>query len=216
MRIRIALIDDHPIYLDGLRYVIGAQPDMEVVGDAADGAAALKLAREKSPDILLLDISLPGANGIEVCRQIRAELPRARIIILTAYADDAYVHQAVEAGVNGYLLKGSGTAEISRAIRAVMGGHTYLSPEVTNSVMKVYKKYLSLKDAPRKPPLSAREREVLKWIAEGLSTKEIATRLEIGPKTVETYRRRLMVKLDCSRATELVRYALREGIATLD
>lgn len=216
MRVKIVLIDDHPIYREGLRYVIRTQSDMKVSGEAADESPALELVRTTQPDVILMDIALASSNGIDVCQKILSEYPRAKIIILTAFADAEYVNRAIKTGIKGYLLKGSGTDEIIRAIRAVMAGHTYLCPEITSAVMAVYKNALQTTAEPPKTLLSAREREVLKWIAEGLSTKEIAARLDIGAKTVETYRRRLMVKLECNRATELVRYALREGIVSLE
>ena len=216
MKVRIFLIDDHPVFLDGLRWIIGKQSDLEVVGSAFEGGEALKEIRRLKPDFILADVALPGTDGIEICRRILADLPQVRIVILSGFADDEFVRRSVEAGVHGYLLKGSESAEILRAIRTVASGNTYLSPDITNSVLAASRKYFQARTQPARALLSVREREVLKWIAEGLSTKEIATRLDLGAKTVETYRRRLMLKLGCSRATELVRYALREGIVALD
>ncbi len=216
MKVRIFLIDDHPVFLEGLRWIIGKQEDLEVVGSAFDGGEALKEIRRLKPDFILADVALPGADGIEICRHILADFPQVRIVVLSGFADEDFVRRSVEVGVHGYLLKGSESAEIIRAIRTVASGNTYLSPEITHSVLAASRKYFQARSQPERALLSAREREVLKWIAEGLSTKEIATRLDLGAKTVETYRRRLMVKLGCSRATELVRYALREGIVALD
>jgi DNA-binding NarL/FixJ family response regulator len=159
-----------------------------------------------------MDISMPGDNGLEVSRQIKAAHPEIKIIILSALADEDYVSQAIKANLNGYLLKANAAQELIFAIRAVMSGHTFLSPEITTAVMGVYKEMISAKTSAEHPLLSERELQVLKLISEGLRAKEIADRLNIGVKTVDTYRARLMTKLNCTSTAELVRYAIRERI----
>lgn len=211
---KIILVDDHPMMRDGLRYAIEAQTDMKVVGEAANGLAALEVAKKNQADVILMDIAMPGADGIEVSLQIRALHPEIKIIILSGMADEDHVRQAIKSGLNGYLLKANASTELIAAIRAVMSGHTFLSPEVTGGVMAAYREYLNTKASSPESLLSERELEVLKLIAEGLRTKEIADRLSIGSKTVDTYRARLMTKLNCDSTIELVRYAIRQGIAS--
>ena len=210
--IKIILVDDHPMMRDGLRYAIQTQPDMKVVAEAGNGVAALDVVGQHKPDLILMDISMPGANGIDVSLQIRSLYPQIKIIILSGLADEGYVSQTIKAGLNGYMLKANAATELISAIRAVMDGHMFLSPEVTCAVMARYKEFLNTKSTPAASLLSKRELEVLKLVAEGLRTKEIADRLKIGVKTVDTYRARLMTKLNCNSTTELVRYAIRQGI----
>lgn len=212
--IRIILVDDHPMMRDGLRYAIQTQPDMQVVAEAGNGVVALEQVRIHQPDLVMMDISMPGDNGLEVSRQIRAEFPGIKIIILSAMADQEYVSQAIKLSLNGYLLKANAPQELIAAIRAVISGHIFLSPEITTAVMGVYKDFIHEKDAAAQTLLSERELQVLKLIAEGLRAKEIAERLKIGVKTVDTYRARLMTKLNCNSTAELVRYAIREKIVT--
>ncbi len=210
--IKIILVDDHPMMRDGLRYAIQTQPDMKVVAEAGNGVAALDVVGQHKPDLILMDISMPGANRIDVSLQIRNLYPQIKIIILSGLADEGYVSQTIKAGLNGYMLKANASTELISAIRAVMNGHMFLSPEVTCAVMARYKEFLNTKSTPAASLLSKRELEVLKLIAEGLRTKEIADRLKIGVKTVDTYRARLMTKLNCNSTIELVRYAIRQGI----
>jgi DNA-binding NarL/FixJ family response regulator len=211
--IRVLVVDDHPLIRDGLRFLINAQDDMEVAGEAADGAAALEEVARLRPDVVIMDIEMPGANGVEVTGRVLAAHPDTRIIMLSAFPDAAYVKDAVQAGARGYLLKGNAPNEIVRAVRAVAAGHTFMSPEATSALVSALKDSMANEGGKARPPLSAREREVLGFVAEGLRTKEIATRLDIGTKTVDTYRARLMKKLGCGSTAELVRYAIREGIA---
>ena len=210
--IKIILVDDHPMMRDGLRYAIQTQPDMKVVAEAGNGVAALDVVGQHKPDLILMDISMPGANRIDVSLQIRNLYPQIKIIILSGLADEGYVSQTIKAGLNGYMLKANAATELISAIRAVMDGHMFLSPEVTCAVMAQYKEFLNTKSTPAASLLSKRELEVLKLVAEGLRTKEIADRLKIGVKTVDTYRARLMTKLNCNSTIELVRYAIRQGI----
>jgi DNA-binding NarL/FixJ family response regulator len=212
--VRIILVDDHPMMRDGLRFTIHAQPDMQVVAEAGNGVAALEMVKLHKPDLVLMDISMPGDNGLEVSRRLRSEFPDIKIIIMSGLADEDYVSQAIKSSLNGYLLKANAPQELISAIRAVMSGHTFLSPEITTAVMGVYKGLIHEKESASQSLLSARELQVLKLIAEGLRAKEIADRLNIGVKTVDTYRARLMTKLNCGSTAELVRYAIREKIVS--
>lgn len=215
MGIRILIVDDHAIFRDGLRLKICAQPGMEVTGEAANGRDALEAIESSRPDIVMLDILMPGCNGIEIAGRILAEHPKLKIIILSAMADAGSVNQAVKAGVSGYLLKSNAADEVIRAIHAVMEGNTFLSPEVAGVLMSSCRSMLGPKHTPAETTLSEREIEVLKLIADGLRTKEIAVRLNIASKTVDTYRLRLKTKLGCDSTAELIRHALRAGIASV-
>lgn len=210
--VKVLLVDDHPMMRDGLRFAIQSQPDMQVVAEAGNGACALDQVEKHKPDLILMDISMPGLNGLETSRKIRELHPDVKIIILSGMTDEEYVSQTIKSGLNGYMIKANAPTELISAIRAVMSGHTYLSPEVTGAVMDSYKQFLDTKAPAPENVLSDRELEVLKLVAEGLRTKEIADRLKIGIKTVDTYRARLMTKLNCTSTAELVRYAVRNGI----
>jgi DNA-binding NarL/FixJ family response regulator len=208
---RILLVDDHPMFRSGLRSLLQSRcPETELT-EAGDGAAAIKCAEALKSDLIILDIHLPDQNGIEVARQLLARMPATKIIILSAEANLAYVSQALQAGVSGYLLKMSVLEELLRAMSAVLAGTIYLCPEANAVVLEDYRQVLMARSAA-KPLVSAREMEVLRFIADGLRVKEIAVRLEVGVKTVETYRRRLMKKLACDGTVDLVRYAMRNGI----
>lgn len=212
MSARVLLVDDHPLMRDGLRLLIDGQPDMKVVGAAGDGDTGVAAAIELSPDVVMMDIELPGENGIAVSRRLLERCPSSRVIILSAFADGKYVTEAVQAGVSGYLLKGNPPSEVISAIRAVYGGHTFMCPEATSTLVSTLKDHMTSGPKPSLPSLSPREREVFQLVAEGLRTKEIAARLGIGSKTVDTHRARLMKKLGCSSTAELVRIGLREGL----
>ncbi len=205
--IRIILADDHQILLDGLRRLIDSKGDMQVVATATDAAAAIEAVREHKPDVLVLDISMPG-GGLEVARRVREmELP-TKIVVLTMYAEDRYVMEAVRLGAAGYVLKRSADKELIEAIRAVAAGDAYLTPAAVRLLLATQQS-----DAGRpEPALSPREREVLRFTARGFSNLEIAQRLFVSPKTVDTYRSRIMAKLDLHRRSELVEYALSHGL----
>lgn len=214
MSIKVLVVDDHQIVREGLGSLLGRQPDMALVGEAGDGDAALRQAGELLPDVVIVDIHLTGMDGIEASRQILTRLPQTKILILSGLADRELVNRALQAGVSGYLLKGNASDEILWAIRAMMAGKIYLCPEVATPLVAEYASQLAAKPAPAKPRLSERELQVLKLTAEGLRTKEIAERMKIGPRTVETYRARLMQKVGCHGNVELTRYAVREGIVS--
>jgi len=195
----------------GLRSLLKSQyPDADLE-EAADGASALERARQFAPDIIVLDLHLPDWNGIEVTRQVLAQSASPKIIILSGEANLSFVNEALKAGAVSYLLKTSAPEELPRAVAAVQAGKLYLCPEANAAVLEDYRQGLSAQGIAR-PLLSPREKQVLRFIADGLRTKEIAARLAVGEKTVETYRGRLMKKLGCTGTAELVRYAIREGI----
>lgn len=198
----------------GFRLLVERHPELEVVGEAADGASALAAIREASPDLVVMDIHLPGGNGIEISSQALKEFPALKIVVLSADVDSDLVNQALRAGVSGYILKESAPEELPRAIEAVLAGKLYFSPEVANLVLQDYKRALT--DAPRvRPELSEQERAVLRLLAQGQRMKEVAAELKLSVKTVETYRRRISQKLGCQSVAELTHYAIREGIVSL-
>jgi len=212
MKTRIVLADDHPIVLDGLRNLIRAEGDFELVGEAASGLAALKVIRESRPDVAVLDISMPELNGIVLCRRLAGELPALRILVLTLHEDRAYLNQAIEAGVRGYVLKRSAVENLVQAIRAVMTGGIYVDPAIAGRVFDV--KRAAAKVSANKgalPALTDRESDVLKMAALGFTNKEIAARLDVGVKSVETYKARGLEKLGLKTRAELVRYASGQG-----
>jgi DNA-binding NarL/FixJ family response regulator len=211
-KIRIVLADDHPIVLDGLRSLIRAEQDFEIVGEAASGLAALRTIRESQPDIAVLDISMPELNGIMLSRRLAAEMPVLRLLVLTLHEDRAYLNQALEAGVRGYVLKRSAVENLVQAIRAVMVGGLYIDPAIVGRVFD--SKRASKRLAARKgvsPSLTDREADVLKLAALGFTNKEIASRLDVGVKSIETYKARGLEKLGLKTRAELVRYASGQG-----
>jgi DNA-binding NarL/FixJ family response regulator len=209
---RIVLADDHPIVLDGLRSLVRAEDDFELVGEAVSGFSALKLIREKRPDVAVLDISMPELNGIVLSRRLAGEMPDIRLLILTLHEDRAYLNQALEAGVRGYVLKRSAVENLVQAIRAVMVGGLYIDPAIVGRVFdgsKSNKKLATRKGAS--PALTDREADVLKMAALGFTNKEIASRLDVGVKSVETYKARGLEKVGLKTRAELVRYASGQG-----
>lgn len=211
-KVRIILADDHPIVLDGLRNLVRAESDFELVGEAASGLAALKVIRDKRPDVAVLDISMPELNGIVVCRRLTAELPELRVLVLTLHEDRAYLNQALEAGARGYILKRSAVENLVRGIRAVMVGGTYLDPAIAGRANDGKRAHTGPASNRRAAPaLTDRETDVLKMAALGFTNKEIASRLDVGVKSVETYKARGLDKLGLRTRAELVRYASAQG-----
>jgi DNA-binding NarL/FixJ family response regulator len=209
---RIVLADDHPIVLDGLRNLVRAEDDFELVGEAGSGFAALKVIRETHPDIAVLDISMPEVNGIVVSRRLAGEMPDVRVLVLTLHEDRAYLNQALEAGVRGYILKRSAVENLVQAIRAVMVGGIYVDPAIAGRVFdgqRAAARPSTSKGAA--PALTERETDVLKMAALGFTNKEIAARLDVGVKSVETYKARGLEKLGLKSRAELVRYASGQG-----
>jgi DNA-binding NarL/FixJ family response regulator len=210
-RIRIVLADDHTLVRAGMRALLESVPGVEILAECGDGREALELIAKHRPDIVLLDIGMPGLNGLEVAKRVTQESPHTRVVILSMYADASYVRQALRAGVAGYLVKGAAVAELPLALESVMRGETYLTPKVSQAVVK---DLLSDTGGERHPleSLTQRQREILQLIAEGRSTKEIAHLLEVSVKTVETHRVRLMDRLGIHDVAGLVRFALKAGL----
>lgn len=209
---RLLLVDDHRILRDGLRALLARHPEFLVIGEAGDGASALRAVRSQPPNIVVLDVHLPDMSGIEVARRILAVFSEVKVVVLSSDQSHGSVHEALLAGVSGYVLKDNATDELVRALRSVAAGQLYLCPEVSTDIVASYRSGQLPNVTPPQPILSERELQVLKHLADGLRTKEIADRLGVGAKTVETYRARLMEKLKLTSVAELTRYAVREGI----
>ncbi len=212
-KIRVFLADDHVLIRAGLRLVVDAQPDLEVVGEAGDGREAVKMAESLKPDVFVLDIGMPLLNGIEAARQIRENLPEAQIVMLSMHSDEGYVLRALKAGAKAYLLKDSAEADLARAIRAAAEGKSFFSPAVARVLLEDYVRKLQRTGGEDSYDLlSPREREILQLVAEGKSSKEIASLLNLSVYTVETHRARVMQKLNLRGIPELILYAVRKGI----
>jgi len=214
MTVRILLADDHALVRAGMRAMLSELPGVGVIAEASDGAEALQLVRELKPDLAMLDISMPKLNGLEVAARVKKEVPQTRVVIVSIHGDEEYVHRALVAGAAGYLLKTADRAELEMAVRALTRGDTWLSPAVSKKVSGGGGAGGGARSRAEEPfeRLTSRQREVLQLIAEGFSTKEIATRLEVSPKTVETHRTELMDRLGIHGVAGLVRYAIRVGI----
>lgn len=214
MSIRIILAEDHKITREGLVSMLEDQPDMEVVGEAGNGRDAIQLARELSPDLVIMDVTMPGLNGIDSTRVITSNPKRIKVIALSMYSDKQFVQGMMQAGASGYLLKDCAFNELAHAIRAVFKGDTYLSPGIAGIVVEDYVSKLSRSASSASSVLTRREREVLQLISEGESTKHIASKLAISVKTVETHRRQMMGKIGIRTVAGLTKYAIREGLTS--
>ncbi len=216
MSIRVLIADDHKIMLAGLRSLLEKQTDFEVVGEADNGRKAVQMAQEKTPDVVVMDVSMPDLNGIEATKQIIESLPETRVIALSMHSDKRFVMGMLRAGASGYLLKDCASQELANAIVQVAGGKKYLSPEITGVVIDDFLLGGSAEEVAAASPLSPREREVLQLIAEGWSTKQIASHLYVSIKTIETHRRQIMRKLDLHAIADLTKYAIREGLTSIE
>ncbi len=210
--VRILLVDDHPILRAGLRTLLDAQTDMRVVGEAGDGAEAIARAQELKPDVIIMDIAMPKMDGLEAMRRIRDLGLPCKMLALTMHAEAEYLFKVLEDGGSGYVLKQGVDSDLFEAIRTVMAGNVFLYPSATRLLLSRYLEGNSEEERDEYDKLSEREREVLKLTAEGYSSQEIADQLILSPKTVETYRSRLMQKLNLHHRSELVRFALRRGL----
>lgn len=213
MNIRVVLADDHKMILAALRSMLEKETDIAVVGEAGDGAALLELVVRTAPDVAVVDIGMPGMNGIEATQRLLAGQPRLKVIALSAYSDKRFVLEMLNAGAKGYLVKASAGDELSRAIRAIVQGRTYLCPEVAGTIVEAARGKTSLAGHAG-ANLGRREREVLALLAEGNSSTEIAARMHIAASTVEVHRRNIMRKLDLHSVAELTKYAIREGLTS--
>lgn len=216
MNHRIVIADDHRIVRQGLRSLVEKENDLEVVGMAANGRQALQMTRRLKPDVVIMDISMPDLNGIDATSQIVNEVPGVKVIALSMHSEKQLIDGMLRAGAAGYLLKESAFEELIKAIRIVCGGKKYLSPDVTDIVLRDYLNPSIDNDYPLTPSLTLREREVLQLIVEGCATKEVANRLSISIKTVESHRSRIMNKLGLHTVAELTKYAVRRGITSLE
>ncbi len=207
-RTRILLADDHAVVRQGFKMILGAQTDMEIVGEAANGREAIELAERLKPDIVVMDVAMPELNGIEATRRLLGSVPHTRVLALSMHKDSVYVREILRAGARGYLLKDSGAEDLVRAIRAIAGGESWLSPAVSNAVLDDYRRHVT------NPIdlLTSREREVLQMLAEGKTNKEIAVVLNLSVYTVDAHRGRIMEKLNLHSINELVRFAVRNGL----
>lgn len=212
-RIRILLADDHTILRAGLRMMLNAQPDMEVIGEAQDGKQAINATIHLQPDIVLMDITMPDMGGIEATRQIKRIAPEVKVLVLTMHENDEYVFQALRAGASGYILKEAADTELITALHVLRSGQFYLSPSAQSVIVGDYLQRVHTgeeKDSYNN--LTEREKEILKLVAEGYTNNQIAERLVISPKTVDTHRTHVMDKLNLHSRAELVKYAMRRGL----
>ncbi len=213
-RITVLLVDDHPVVREGLTAMLETQPDMEVVGEAADGQEAVRMAVALRPDVILMDLQMPGMNGVEAIQHIRQDRPEAQVIILTTYDSDEYIFAGIEAGAKGYLLKGTSRADLLKAVRAASRGESLLEPVVARKLVEKYTQ-LSRKE-PDQDALSERELEVLRMVARGARNKEIARELYITEKTAKAHVSNILAKLGASDRTEAVTLALKRKIIKLE
>jgi two-component system response regulator NreC len=216
MSVRLLLVDDHKMMREGLAALLHDVPDIQIVGEASDGREALDLIRTLHPDVVVMDVGMPELNGVEATRRIRAEFEGVRVIALSTHTDKRYVHHMLEAGANGYVLKISAHEELIRAVRAASQGRTYLSPEIAGLVVERSTSTNAGRDVSVYSTLSSREREVLQLVAEGKTSAETAKEMHISVKTVETHRRNIVQKIGIHGTAELTKYAIREGLTSLD
>ena len=216
MSIRIVMADDHRMFREGLRHLLEKEKDFAIVGEAENGRTAVKLAVELSPDIVLMDVNMKDLNGIEATRQIVAKAPSVKVIGLSMYSERQFVTEMLLAGVKGYLLKDAAIEELVLGIRHAMHKNVYLSPSIATGVIEEFTIGIQKDRSPVFSVLTAREREVLQMLAEGKSTKEMAFCLGVSGKTIETFRQQIMSKLNISTVAGLVKYAIREGLTSLE
>ena len=209
MSVRVLLADDHALVRQGLRSLL-ERSGFQVVSEASDGREAIRQCAQLLPDVVVMDISMPTLNGVDAARELRKSSPRTRIVLLTQHSEDIYVSEAIEAGVHGYVLKSQASGDLVSAIQEVVAGRVYLSPGVASAVVSAYHS----RGGKAVNTLTSRERQVLQLIAEGKSTKDIASLLFISVKTAESHRTRLMQKLDIHETASLVRYAIRHGLVS--
>ncbi len=220
--IKVLLADDHALVRAGIHSLLQRLSGIQIIAEAGEGHETLRLIKEKKPDIVLLDISMPGLNGLEIADRVAKEFPKVRIIILSVHMNEEYVLHAIRVGAAGYLLKNSGIEELELAIKSVARGEMYLSPPISRQVITDYIERLNGKAGHKKSKselyeiLTPRQREIVQLIAEGCTTKEIADKLKVSIKTVDTHRTQLMERLDIHDIAGLVRYAIRAGIVTQD
>jgi DNA-binding NarL/FixJ family response regulator len=210
-KLRIFLADDHAVLRDGLKALVNAQADMEVVGEADNGRTAWLKVKELLPDVVVMDVSMPELNGVQATEILKRECPQVKVLALTAYKDKAYLDQLLKVGALGYVLKMSAAKELIEALRVVAVGNVYVDQEMTEKIAEGYVRNQFLRGATRQRELTSREEQVIRLIAQGYANKEIATQLDISVKTVESHKTNVMEKLELKSRTEIVRYAVRQG-----
>ena len=216
MKVRILLADDHQIMREGLKALLGERSSVEVIAEAGNGIEALAIARRERPDVIVMDIAMPDINGIEVTRQLKSELADIKIIALSMHSDRRFVSEILKAGASAYVLKQAAFEDLEKAIKAVMRNRTFLSTDIFESVVSDYVSQLSTSEYNAYRQLSDRERQVLQLLAEGNSTKEIAFKLHVSVKTIESHRQNIMNKLGIRTLAGLTKFAVREGLTSLD
>jgi len=216
MAIRIILAEDHKLFRAGLRAILEQESDLEVIAEADNGRAAVELAAQLSPDVVIMDISMPDLNGMVACRQLTSRSPATRVIALSMHADRHFVEGMLQAGASGYLVKDCAPEELVRAIRTVAAGQTYLTPAVAGQVVADYVQQAADDGAVPRDLLTARELEILQLVAEGQASKQIAAALGVSVKTVETHRHQIMAKLNLHSVAELTKFAVRRGLTSLE
>ena len=216
-KIRVLLVEDHTIVRKGLRSLLDGEAGIEVIGEAEDGREAVEKVQQLLPDVVLMDIAMPGLNGLEATRQIKKRFPEVQVLILTMHANEEYIFQILRAGASGYVVKQVAPTELISAIRAAYRGESFLSPSISKKVIQEYiRQAEAMGEENSYDRLTDREREVLQLIAEGHSNREIAELLHISAKTVQTHRAHLMDKLDIHSTAELTQYAIRKGVISVD
>lgn len=216
-KVRLLIADDHEMMREGLKSLLGKEPSIEVVGEAENGEQTVEMARKSGVHIVIMDVSMPDLNGIEATRKIVADNPNTKVVALSGYANKEFVREMLSAGASAYVLKKRAYEELTRAVAEVMKGKKYLSPDIARGVVDDYVELSSsLSENPAFVVLTAREREVLQQLAEGNTTKEMADSMSVSVKTIETHRRNIMEKLNLHSVAELTKYAIREGITSLD
>jgi DNA-binding NarL/FixJ family response regulator len=216
MSIRVLLVDDHKIIREGLCTLLKKTPDIEVVAEAENGRMALQLAREVMPDVIVMDVSMPGLNGIEATRKILAALPDIKVVTLSMHSDNRLVVGMLTAGASGYLLKDCSFEELENAIRTVVANQIYLSPQLTRDIIKYQVRNSPLTKSSPFSILTGKEREILQLVVEGNNTKQIARILKVSIKTVEAHRKKIMTKLNIHSISGLTKYAIRQGLTSLE
>ena len=214
---KVLITDDHAIVREGLQAILKGESDIEVVGEATNGEEAIKKAKELQPDIVLMDITMPGMNGLEATRLIRKQNPETKILVLTMHEEDDYFYRILEAGASGYFIKGGSFTELLSSLRAVWHGDVFIYPTMAKKLLSNYLEGVkSGQEIEGYRKLTEREREILRFVADGRTNQEIAEQLFISPTTVQTHRAHMMAKLGLHNRTELIKYAIRHGFVTLD
>ena len=216
MSVTVLLVDDHPIVRQGLRNLLDSMPDFKVVGEAGDGLQALELIEKVQPQVLVIDVVMPGLSGLEVTQRVKRQWPAVKVIILSMQNNEAYVVSALKSGASGYILKDTGPEELVDAIRAVVKGERYLSKQLSERIINAYVSKVDEAEVDPYDTLTNREKEILHLIAEGFTNQEIAERLYISPRTAELHRSNVLNKLSLKNQVDLVRFAIKRGILPLD